>query len=100
MKPSNSGSLTHELNSLADCPDQQTLPFCPAEDGIHSEVLDLLTATPEELTRELSQRVMKHLDERLKGASDADPVRLGAQGYRARLYEQKFGATPGILQVA
>ena len=69
-----------------------------AEDGIHSEVLDLLTATPEELTRELSQRVMKRLDERLKGTSDADPVRLGIQGYRARLYEQRFGATPGMCQ--
>lgn len=71
-----------------------SFPFF-AEDGIHSEVLDLLTATPEKLTRELSQRVMKRLDERLKGTSDADPVRLGIQGYRARLYEQRFGATPG-----
>lgn len=69
-----------------------------AEDRIHSEVLDLLTATPEELTRELSQRVMKRLDDRLKGTSDADPVRLGIQGYRARLYEQRFGATPGVCQ--
>lgn len=60
-------------------------------------MLDLLTATPEELTRELSQRVMKRLDERLKGTSDADPVRLGIQGHRARLYEHRFGATPGTL---
>ncbi|KAL3145189.1 hypothetical protein ABBQ32_000941 [Trebouxia sp. C0010 RCD-2024] len=65
------------------------------ENGIQSQVLDLLTATPEELTRELSQRVMKRLDERLKGTSDADPVRLGIQGHRARLYEHRFGATPG-----
>ena len=69
-----------------------------AEHAIHSEALDLLTATPKELTCELSQRVMKRLDERLKGTSDADPVRLGIQGYRARLYEQRFGAIPGMCQ--
>lgn len=66
-----------------------------ADDGVHSQVFDLLTATPEELTRELAQRVMKRLEERLKGNSDVDPVRLGIQGYRARLYEQRFGAVPG-----
>lgn len=66
-----------------------------ADDGMHSQAFDLLTATPEELTRELAQRVAKRLDERLKGSSDADPVRLGVPGYRARLYEQNFGATPG-----
>lgn len=69
-----------------------------AEDGLQSQVLDLLTATPEELIRELCQRVTKRLDERLKGTSDADPVRLGVQGYRARMYEQRFGATPGMCQ--
>lgn len=75
------------------------MPFFFAEDGLHAEVLDLLTATPEELTRELSQRVMKRLEERLKGNSDADPVRLGIQGCRARLYEHRFGATPGMWYV-
>ena len=69
---------------------------CLADDGVHSQTFDLLTATPEELTRELAQRVSKRLDEKLKGSSDADPIRLGVQGFRARLYEQRFGATPGV----
>ena len=80
--------LTHE-HAASD------VPCLLADDGVHSQAFDLLTATPEELTRELSQRVMKRLEERLKGSSDADPVRLGVPGYRARVYEQRFGATPG-----
>ncbi len=75
-------------------PSQQVTSAC-AGDAVHCQTLDLLTATPQELTRELAQRVMKRLEDTLKGNSEADPVRLGVQGYRARLYEQKFGASSG-----
>lgn len=69
-----------------------------ADGAVQSQVFDLLTATPEELTRELAQRVMKRLEDTLKGSSEADPVKLGNPGHRARMYEQSFGASPGMQQ--
>lgn len=69
-----------------------------ADGAVQSQVFDLLTATPEELTRELAQRVMKRLEDTLKGSSEADPVKLGNPGHRARMYEQRFGASPGMTQ--
>ncbi len=37
------------------------------------------------------------LEAKLLGSADADPVRFSLPGYRARLYELRFGATPGDL---
>ena len=62
---------------------------------MQSEAFDIMTATPNELSRELAARVAKRLDDTLKGASEADPVRLSMPGYRARLYEQRFQASAG-----
>ena len=59
--------------------------------------IDLFHATPDELIMELSRRVSKRVDDILKGGADADPIRLGLTGHRARLYEIRFKATPGGL---
>lgn len=72
------------------------MAFVHADGAVHSQAFDLLTAAPEELMRELAQRVTKRLDDTLKGSSEADPIKLGNPGHRARLYEQRFGASPGV----
>lgn len=35
------------------------------------------------------------LEAKLLGSADADPIRFSVPGYRARLYELRFGASPG-----
>ena len=35
------------------------------------------------------------LEAKLLGSADADPIRFSVPGYRARLYELRFGAAPG-----
>ena len=35
------------------------------------------------------------LEAKLLGSADADPIRFCMPGYRARLYELRFGAAPG-----
>ena len=35
------------------------------------------------------------LEAKLLGSADADPIRFCVPGYRARLYELRFGAAPG-----
>ncbi|KAK9823577.1 hypothetical protein WJX72_003960 [[Myrmecia] bisecta] len=57
--------------------------------------IDLTTARPSELRREVLRRVNERLNAKLMGSAAADPVRLALQGYRARHYEIRFGASPG-----
>ena len=57
--------------------------------------MDLRGATPAELRKELAARVRARMALQITAGADADPVRLSLQGYRARWYEQRFGATAG-----
>ena len=68
---------------------------CDADGNVQNGGIDLFHATPDELTMELSRRVSKRVDDILKGGADADPIRLGSPGHRARLYEIRFKATAG-----
>ena len=44
---------------------------------------------------QVARRVKMQLEAKLLGSADADPIRFSVPGYRARLYELRFGATPG-----
>ncbi len=44
---------------------------------------------------QVARRVKLRLEAKLLGSADADPIRFTMPGYRARLYEQRFGASPG-----
>lgn len=69
---------------------------CSAADGqVKDEALDLYSATPDQLSQELARRVNQRVDDILKAGSDADAVRLGLPGHRARLYQIRFDATAG-----
>ncbi|DBA90633.1 TPA: 5'-3' exoribonuclease 2 [Trebouxia sp. C0004] len=92
--PDGSGQWV-SMGELGDNDLDSVLGSLGGDGAVQSHVFDLLTATPEELTHELAQRVMKRLEDTLKGSAEADPVKLGNPGHRARLYEQRFGANPG-----
>ena len=57
--------------------------------------MDLRGATPTELRKELAARVRARMAMQIMAGADADPVRLSLPGYRARWYEQRFGASAG-----
>ena len=57
--------------------------------------VDLRGATPAELRKELAARVRARMAMQIMAGADADPVRLSLPGYRARWYEQRFGASAG-----
>ena len=57
--------------------------------------VDLRGATPAELRKELASRVRARMTMQIMAGADADPVRLSLPGYRARWYEQRFGASAG-----
>lgn len=44
---------------------------------------------------QVARRVKMRLEAMLVGSANADPIRFSVPGYRARLYELRFGATPG-----
>lgn len=68
-----------------------------AEGVLQNQTANLSAASPDELVAELAKRVSKRVDDILKGGADADPIRLGMPGHRARLYELRFEATAGML---
>ena len=57
--------------------------------------MDLRGATPAELRKELAARVRARMAMQVMAGADADPVRLSLPNYRARWYEQSFGASAG-----
>lgn len=59
--------------------------------------MDLRGAAPAELRKELAARVRARLAMQIAAGADADPVRLSLPGYRARWYEQRFGASAGAI---
>ena len=57
--------------------------------------VDLRGAPPAELRKELAARVRARTAMQIMAGADADPVRLSLPNYRARWYEQRFGASAG-----